>query len=963
MNPWDCPRWFPRLALGAFVALALMLGFLPPAAHAASPDLVISQVYGGGGNAGSVYKNDFIEILNRGSSPVNVTGWSVQYASATGSSWSVTTLSGTIPPGGYYLVQEAAGSGGTTNLPTPDASGSIAMSATTGKVALVNGTTALTGTCPGSGSYVDLLGYGTANCFETAVMAALSNTTAGLRASDGCVDTDNNSSDFASGAANPRNSASPSHSCQYLLNVAISPLAGGSVNKSPDQATYIDGSTVQLTAAPATGWHFLNWSGDATGNSNPVNVAMSGDRNVTANFEIDQHTLAVATVGSGSVAKAPDQAGYDYGSNVQLTATPASGWSFLGWSGDASGNTNPLDVTMDGNKSITATFAIDTHTLAVATVGSGSVAKAPDQASYDYGSNVQLTATPATGWHFVGWSGDASGNTNPLDVTMDADKSITATFGENTVVVSQVYGGGGNTGATWTNDFIELFNRGPDPIDVTGWTVQYASATGSSWSATPLSGVIAAGHYYLVQEATGSGGTTPLPTPDATGGIAMSATAGKVALVNGAGPLSGTCPLGPAIEDLIGYGAANCSETAPAPGLSNTTAARRHSNGCEDTDNNAADISTGAPTPRNSASPANNCLFTLTVAADPPAAGSVAKSPDQAGYADGSLVQLTATPVSGYHFDHWSGGATGSANPLTLTMDDNKSVTAHFVANALTGQVVISQVYGGGGNTGATYKNDFVELFNRGNVPVTVTGWSIQYAAHDGGPWATTTLVGTIQPGRYYLVQEAPGVGGTTNLPTPDGIGVINMGSADGKVALVNDNVVLTDDCPTGANVIDFVGYGPANCSETAPAAALDNVTASFRNHGGCDESDNNAADFSNGSPAPRNSATPIHVCDIWLDAGPVAVTEFALSPLAPNPSRGASRIPFALPVESHVRLSVMDVQGRVLANLVDGVLPAGRHEVMWNGMTNGGPARAGLYFVRFEVPGHRFARSVVLMR
>ncbi|HWZ88005.1 MAG TPA: lamin tail domain-containing protein, partial [Polyangiaceae bacterium] len=88
-----------------------------------SANLVISQVYGGGGNSGSIYKNDFIEIFNRGSVAVSVSGWSVQYASATGSSWSVTNLSGTIQPGHYYLVKEAAGTGGTTNLPTPDATG------------------------------------------------------------------------------------------------------------------------------------------------------------------------------------------------------------------------------------------------------------------------------------------------------------------------------------------------------------------------------------------------------------------------------------------------------------------------------------------------------------------------------------------------------------------------------------------------------------------------------------------------------------------------------------------------------------------------------------------------------------------------------------------------------------------------------------------------------------------------
>src|SRR4051794_992163 len=91
------------------------------------------------------------------------------------------------------------------------------------------------------------------------------------------------------------------------------------------------------------------------------------------------------------------------------------------------------------------------------------------------------------------------------------------------IVISQVYGGGGNSGATWTNDFVELYNRGAAPVDLTGWSVQYASAAGTSWQLTALSGVLAAGAHYLVQEAAGSGGSTPLPTPDATGAIAMSA--------------------------------------------------------------------------------------------------------------------------------------------------------------------------------------------------------------------------------------------------------------------------------------------------------------------------------------------------------------------------------------------------------------------------------------------------------
>ena len=97
---------------------------------AVSPDVVISEVYGGGGNAGATLTNDFIELFNRGSSAVSLNGWSVQYASTTGTTWSRTNLTNvTLAPGQSYLVQEAAGAGGTTPLPTPDASGLIAMSA------------------------------------------------------------------------------------------------------------------------------------------------------------------------------------------------------------------------------------------------------------------------------------------------------------------------------------------------------------------------------------------------------------------------------------------------------------------------------------------------------------------------------------------------------------------------------------------------------------------------------------------------------------------------------------------------------------------------------------------------------------------------------------------------------------------------------------------------------------------
>jgi predicted extracellular nuclease len=176
---------------------------------AVSPDLVISQVYGGGGNTGATLTNDFIELYNRGSSTVSVEGWSVQYASAAGTTWTNSTvLTGQIPPGEHYLVQEAQGAGGTTPLPNPDATGTIAMSATAGKVALVTSTTALTcaADCDTAAGVRDFVGYGSAaNDFETSPTPTLSNTTAALRAADGATDTDHNAADFAIGTPNPRN--------------------------------------------------------------------------------------------------------------------------------------------------------------------------------------------------------------------------------------------------------------------------------------------------------------------------------------------------------------------------------------------------------------------------------------------------------------------------------------------------------------------------------------------------------------------------------------------------------------------------------------------------------------------------------------------------------------------------------------------------------------------------------------
>ncbi len=185
---------------------------------------------------------------------------------------------------------------------------------------------------------------------------------------------------------------------------------------------------------------------------------------------------------------------------------------------------------------------------------------------------------------------------------------------------------------------------------------------------------------------------------------------------------------------------------------------------------------------------------------------------------------------------------------------------------ALADTVVISQVYGGGGNSGAAYKNDYIELFNRGNHPVNLNGWSVQYASATGATWQVTGLAGTLQPGQYLLVQQAAGAGGTLDLPLPDVVGSIPISATAGKVALVASLTVLSGSCPPGYTTVDLIGYGAANCAEGSPAAALSNTTAAKRVNNGCTDSDNNNADFDSAGPTtapqPRNRAAPANLCD-----------------------------------------------------------------------------------------------------
>ena len=306
-------------ALAAAIPLSL-LGHVS-ASHAA---MVISQVYGGGGNSGATYKNDFVELFNNGTSAVAVGGWSVQYASATGSNWQVTQLpsSMVVQPGQYVLVRMAAGTGGTVDL-VPDVLGSTAMAGASGKVALVSSAVALTGAAP-TGA-VDAVSYGSATALEGASTAVLSNTTAAMRAGNGCLDTNNNASDFAVVSPQPRNSASPILAC------------GGAVTPQPPVTPTVPLLEIPAIQGAAATSPYVGQVVRTTGvvtrltNNGFYMQAMQGDGNDATSDGIYVFTSTAPAVSAGQL--------------LQLSGTVAE---FAGGGSTVTQLTSPTDIVVQG---------------------------------------------------------------------------------------------------------------------------------------------------------------------------------------------------------------------------------------------------------------------------------------------------------------------------------------------------------------------------------------------------------------------------------------------------------------------------------------------------------------------------------------------------------------------------------------------------------------------------------------
>ena len=302
------------------VPLVIALLCASSAAHAGSgsTSLVVTQLYASGGNSGATYANDYVELFNRGSSSVDLSGWSVQYASAASTSWSATALSGTVAPGGTYLVQLASGGANGASLPAADATGTSNLAATGGKVAVVDSATPLTcgasaGSCTGAAGVADFVGYGTAADFEGAGAAPAPDATSAIsRAAGGCTDTDSNTDDFSTIAPAPLNSSAPAAPCSG---------GGGSSTVSASASVRLQ---IQPVIAIALGQPTLDFGGLVAGaTAPPVNESVTVTSNDSAGYSLTAHRSAFSPrdLPLGLSATAP--AGGALGSGISPTVLAA----------------------------------------------------------------------------------------------------------------------------------------------------------------------------------------------------------------------------------------------------------------------------------------------------------------------------------------------------------------------------------------------------------------------------------------------------------------------------------------------------------------------------------------------------------------------------------------------------------------------------------------------------------------
>ncbi len=440
----------------------------------------------------------------------------------------------------------------------------------------------------------------------------------------------------------------------YTVTVGATPNGVGTVTKSPNNTTYNHGDKVTLTAEPtASGYHFAGWTGDATGMTNPIELTVTKNMVIIANFA---QTFTVTTSANppagGSVTLDPAGGNYAPGTQVTISATANSGYTFTGWSGDAGGTSSSQVITVNGNMNIIANFGQGQYTFNATSAGNGAVDWTPKKALYAPGEQIAVIAIPDQGYTFSEWTGDIQSTVQPLYFPIQGNTTVVGHFVamQSYTVNVTVPGGGGSVNKSPAGPTY------PTGTDVTLTAVPDAGKRFVQWggdlSGTELEKTVKVtsnlnitatfaddGHPLNVTISPANGGVV-FKNPDQTfyaAGTSVTLTAVPETGFTFAGWSGAATGTNPSTTVVVPEGGASVTATFNAPGP-----------------------------------------FTLNVTTGGTGTGKVTVSPVKTEYAYGEIVKLTAVPDANMVFDGWSGDASGAQNPLSVTMNGDKDIVALF---------------------------------------------------------------------------------------------------------------------------------------------------------------------------------------------------------------------------------------------------------------------------------------------
>ncbi|NBB76577.1 MAG: hypothetical protein GVY02_04285 [Bacteroidetes bacterium] len=520
----------------------------------------------------------------------------------------------------------------------------------------------------------------------------------------------------------------------YSIEVSPTPQEGGSV--SPAEGEYEEGARVEVSADPNEEWIFSSWQGDVQGTENPVVVTVDGDKVFTALFEKKTYPLNITIDGEGTVDETVIQTknkDYEVGTTVELSANPAEGWEFVRWEGDLESSSNPEQITVNKEASVTAVFERSGFELEITVDGEGSVTEnvvEKREKVYEEGSVVELTAEPGQGWRFVRWEGDLDGSENPVQITVDEDKEVTAIFERRDYALNINTEGEGSVG--------EEVIQSPKKDYAYETVVELTASAAEGWkferwegdlsgSENPeqitiseektVTAVFSRVEYTLdvsVQgEGTVSEEVSQNPNKDYAYETVVELTANPDegwAFVRWEGDLSGSenpeeitmnsdKSVTAVFEEIVAYdlnisidGEGSVSEevlSSPGKSYEEGTVVELTADAADGWEfaRWEGDLSGSANPEQITVDSEKNVTavfeeiaeypLNITIQGDGSVDESVVSNPNKS-YREGTVVELTAQAADGWAFVRWEGDLSGSSNPEQVTMDSEKNVTAVF---------------------------------------------------------------------------------------------------------------------------------------------------------------------------------------------------------------------------------------------------------------------------------------------